>query len=196
MGRWGYRASDSGDKQKPVKHTWWYTAPLEDGWVVDVTFTFDDEGVLGMESVTIRTEDGSLRDVNSTVWKRLRLGEFRKAAQAAWPSFRIRLGSGPDLGEWPEQLIGQGPGRRGHPAAHYALWAERYEQALAVAPRTPVKLLAEQYHQDEQTIRAWLAKAEELGFFTRPNRNEGRAGGRLTAKGRALLEKERACGDD
>ena len=164
------------------------TAPLpgDPSWQVVVKYRLRDDGSLGQESLTVSSADGALREVDSTVWRLLRLGAIKKVAQATWPLFRATsIGWGDDL---PDQLIGSVPGRRGHPLVFYAMWAERYESAWAESPRAPVKALSERHNHNEQTIRAWLAKAERLGFFKRPKSSDGLAGGSLTAKGRRLLD--------
>jgi hypothetical protein len=170
--------------------SWSFIATLEDGWSIVAKFRIDDDREIGYDGFRVCREDGVLQRPNSTVWRRFRLGAIWKAAQRTWPEIRILFPA--VWGQLPDQLAGDGPGRRGHPLVHYARWAELYEQAYAEAPRSPVKLLSDREGYNEQTIRAWLAKAQTLGFFKRPRGATGLAGGSLTPKGRRLLEQARA----
>jgi hypothetical protein len=66
-----------------------------------------------------------------------------------------------DLPERPRRR----PGRKGHDQAHFEHVAEAYRAALARAPQAPVKLLAEQLHASEATVRRWVHRARDMGLL-------------------------------
>lgn len=92
--------------------------------------------------------------------------------------------------EWRRQV--RRPGRAGRPDVYYAEWAARYTRALEAAPDAPIKwLVAEEEaagrYATEAQIRAYLTKARSRGLLTKSQ--AGVAGGRLTAKGRRVLQR-------
>lgn len=66
------------------------------------------------------------------------------------------------------------PGPKGHPDEHYRMVAQRYETALLVAPRSPMKWLAEQLHCSGATAHRWRDEAARRGFL--PSRPRVRRG--------------------
>jgi hypothetical protein len=98
------------------------------------------------------------------------------------PYLRERLGS-----PWTRPI--PRPGRRGRADVEYARWARRYVEALAHAPRNPVKHLIDTAPADEVLtagqVRWYLGEARKRGLLT--DAPAGSAGGKLTAKARSLL---------
>ena len=57
------------------------------------------------------------------------------------------------------------PGRGRRSDYWYAVWGQRYEEAIEQAPRTPVKWLAERHPESESAIHAYLFKAHDRGIL-------------------------------
>ena len=82
------------------------------------------------------------------------------------------------------------PGRRGRDDLPYAVWAARYVTKVQTNPRAPYpELAAEHPGFSERTIRECVSKARNRDLLTRVG--QGRTGGELTAKAKALLAETR-----
>jgi hypothetical protein len=185
--RWTMHVDTSGERYS-------FTAPLDNAWQVIVRFRN-----LGSEIRFYRLEVLPLEEAtappSSALFKKLRLGQLWRDMLTSWPIVRLH---------WPypdnrsDELEGPSPGRRGKPAEHYALWTDRYVKALAEQPRTPIKLLVKRHPGDSAArIRAYLDKAESLGFLDRRGVSAGTAGGRKTAKcDRVLRDLEKLRQED
>jgi len=87
----------------------------------------------------------------------------------------------------------QRPGRAGRPDIKYAMWAEKYVDAVEATCGKPMaKLMAENPGFDEDALRSILNKARKRGLLS--NSPSGRAGGNLTAKAEALLTERKERG--
>jgi hypothetical protein len=78
-------------------------------------------------------------------------------------------------------------GRRGHPDRFYAELAARYVAAMETGSKAPVAAVAKKlgHGYTPEYVRDALHRARTRGLLTRPP--QGRAGGRLTDKGREAL---------
>ncbi len=87
----------------------------------------------------------------------------------------------------------QRPGRAGRPDIKYAMWAEKYVDAVEATCGKPMaKLMAENPGFDEARIRNILHQARDRGLLT--DAEVGKAGGQLTDKAEALLTERRERG--
>ena len=157
-------------------------------WVVRLALDGDR---IVVRELSLVPPDSDNEVPTTTIFARARLGELHRELVTELQSGQM---------QWiflPEHWRGKSltlpkPGRRGHPESFYAMWVKRYVDALEREPRSPVKLLAEEHHYSRGQIRAWLDKAEHLGLLVgRPSGMTGRAGGRMSAKCRRVLEGKR-----
>jgi hypothetical protein len=57
------------------------------------------------------------------------------------------------------------PGPKGHPPEFFATVADAYRGALVVAPLSPIKYLAGEFHASEATVHRWLTRARDQGHL-------------------------------
>jgi DNA-binding MarR family transcriptional regulator len=84
------------------------------------------------------------------------------------------------------------PGRRGQPDSFYARVAAAYVALVEAGSTSPVKALAERETYTTSNVNNWLREARNRGLLTEAR--VGKAGGRLTDKGRAVLAEEEVEG--
>jgi hypothetical protein len=167
----------------------------EHGWPRWVVRLALDEDRIVVRELTLVPSSNDNEMPTTTIFTRNRLGELHRQLVSELQD---------PARQWlflPEHWRGKSltlpkPGRRGHPEAFYAMWVKRYVDALEREPRSPVKLLGEEHHYSRGQIRSWLDKAERLGLLVgRPSGTTGRAGGRMSAKCRRILEGKPTGGD-
>jgi hypothetical protein len=184
---------DYGDEANGVVAS--ATHQLDDGWSVTVRLR-REEGRTVFLPWTFTPPAGREGDwLTSTIFKRLSMPDIREAIQ--------RDLENPDSAKWlPASwfdtfTVMPRPGQAGRADMSYALWAKRYVDALDVAPRHPVRYLAEQYPgESEKAIQRRLTKAGERGILVR---QRGKVGGHLTETGKRLtqhLDENRKEGSD
>ena len=79
------------------------------------------------------------------------------------------------------------PGRRGRDDVEYAIWADRYVEAVQRADRNPIVVLTREYPgHSADSLRAILNKARKRGLLSKSQ--PGRSGGHLLPKAIKLLE--------
>jgi len=79
------------------------------------------------------------------------------------------------------------PGRRGRDDVEYAIWADRYVEAVQRASRNPIVVLTREYPgHSADSLRAILNKARKRGLLSKSQ--PGRSGGHLLPKAIKLLE--------
>lgn len=182
---WQYVTHGSDPSQSRVIATRPLSSP--GGWKVVVAMR-RIEGRICVEEVAFRPEDDDATPmVGSEIFKRLRLAELQRDIErhmTTWP-FSLFLPPGWDADT---RLDRPRPGRAGRRDAFYALWAQRYVDALAETGGRPMPVLTDRFHESAASIRAFLGKARALGLLTEAP--AGRAGGELTSKARALLGEE------
>lgn len=97
---------------------------------------------------------------------------------------------GPPDEEDPERITAafthRRPGRPGQPDSYYVRFAAKYVEFLGTGP--VIRRLANEFEMSPATMRNLIAEARRRDLLTRPPVT-GRADGRLTAKGEALLRK-------
>jgi hypothetical protein len=147
---------------------------------------------IGARKIEIEMADGS--PLSPKIFTRLRLAAILEQMNRdlKMPVIRFQLGMF-DGDEWREPFLRRmRSGRKGRPDWEYALWAERYEDALAIDRRKPVELLMKQYPgHGASMIRSILHKARQRELLT-PSPQKGLAGGYLTPKGQKVLDKHRS----
>ena len=150
------------------------------------------KGEVGPYKIEIEMPDGS--SLPPKVFTRLRLASILEQMDRdlKMPVIRFQLGMF-DGDEWREPFLRRSrSGRKGRPDWEYALWAERYEDALAANRRKPIELLKKQYPgHGASMIRSILHKARQRGLLT-PSPQKGLAGGYLTPKGQKVLDEHRS----
>jgi hypothetical protein len=150
------------------------------------------EGEVGPHKIEIEMDDGS--PLPPKVFTQLRLKAIldQMNSDLKMPIIRFQLGMF-DGDEWREPFLRRvRSGRKGRPDWEYALWAERYEDALAEDRRKPIELLMKKYPgHGASMIRSILHKARQRGLLT-PSPQKGLAGGYLTPKGQKVLDKHRS----
>lgn len=79
------------------------------------------------------------------------------------------------------------PGRRGRPDIEYAIWADRYVEAIERAQGKPIVALTREHPgMSADSLRAILNKARKRGLLSKSE--PGRSGGHLLPKAITLLE--------
>ncbi|MBT3224233.1 MAG: hypothetical protein HN348_34630 [Proteobacteria bacterium] len=149
----------------------------------EVTFAYDTR-TPNADPVQI-----TIRPVNETTLspetlRRVRLAGLRSqtAKKSTHPLVKWMAAIDPNAEEpW---LADPRPGRRGREDHDYAIWANRYVDALETTSH-PIKKLREEHHLSESAIRAILNRARDRRLLTKSP--QGRAGGVLTKKAMNLL---------
>lgn len=153
------------------------------GWRLHADLEVGENG-LTVSAIDLRPHDGP--DIGTRLLRQLGLSELLDRVER-WlqdPWFVHHLGPA-----WDRQV--KRPGRAGRPDAFYALWAQRYVDALAIDASKPVKVLVDQgaavgEHLTPQQVRWYLTEARKRGLLTPAP--SGGAGGELTPKGAQLLD--------
>lgn len=153
-----------------------------DGWEVTAVLQPGDEGAQVAE-IRWRAPDGaSVPILDSTVWRRLRLGALHRQITADLRSIVLLLPAA-----WHRGYRAPRPGRGGHPVSYYAGLVRDYLDACAEGPRPMERLTAElRYPNSRTVVNAQLTRAERLGLIE--GRSPGRAGGMMTDRCRRVLE--------
>lgn len=151
----------------------------------------DDEDVV-VRAVELRPRPGNEdRAMGARMLRRLGFGDVVDEATRWLQHEGVRQMIGSD---WSRPVAR--PGRRGQADEKYAGWAERYVDALARAPRSPIQLLLRENQDPTVTtaeqVRWFLNEARRRGLLTAAPR--GKPGGELTDKARALLRAMRQEG--
>jgi hypothetical protein len=139
------------------------------------------QGAVAVERVELSRRDG--QPLSRRALARMGLGAVHKVLGKVLesPIAQAHLGQ-----RWTLQK--PYPGRPGRDDLFYAQWAERYVEALDVAPDKPIKHLVDVGDEvvtgDE--VRARLRRARERGLLTSPAR-KGVPGGELTDKAKRVL---------
>ena len=114
---------------------------------------------------------------------------FESARQLCWMvlAFSDERGTSAFEQVWrPRQDPGTRPGPPDKSRRTLALLAARYVALIEAGERAPTKALAEELNYSPVTINEQLRKARNAGLLTAAPK--GKAGGRLTAKAKKLLE--------
>ncbi len=163
-----------------------------DGWRVSITHDFYGR----VHTLTI-TQDEPLGPDDEYHFKeitarRLRELPLRKLSEMAKAEAVERIGmdwpweARPEFAEeWVERFSTR-PGAAGRDDLEYALLAERYVALVAAGVRNPIAILAGQDNKGRATIRNSIFTARDRLLLT--SVGDGRVGGELTDKSRALLE--------
>jgi hypothetical protein len=181
--------ADYGDGA-PSDVTAVWEAELLPGWKVTTRWRLVNGVVTIREFHVAPTDDGDPEAAaDTTVAKRLGLGELERATRSAFAS--------PFAGfvfprEWLDAIEREEfrprPGR-GRARHRYAEWARRYVDALERDPRAPIALLSKEWPDEtEESLRGFLTRARKLGLLTQAP--PGKPGGKLTDKARVLLAEE------
>jgi hypothetical protein len=173
----------------------WVHVPLDDRWHgASMRVTLERrEGRVSITELTIAFAGESIRP--SEVFRQLGLADIGEAITGDMDHAGMPL---PDWQDSFRDLPRVGRGRR--PDAAYAVWAERYVDALAERPDGPVRLLVERYgigaggNETHASIRAKLNRARARGLLTPAP--PGKPGGALTDKAQKLLSRLAATTED
>lgn len=157
---------------------------LDDEWELTARYRRTDEGPI-LEHLQLRPATKDADILGSKLLRRLRLGavvdEFAELLKD--PLVQSYLGE-----EWHQRPVR--PGRAGTDDLFYAQWAQRYVDALAVAPDRPIEHLVESAdeHLTPAQVRAYLNKARSDSRQLLTKAPPGKAGGELTDRARELLD--------
>jgi hypothetical protein len=163
---WRQRARDAGlDPASPLGVFAGMIETPEPAW--EAIVTFDGDIATGVEIHSLRGEP-----LTRAVWDRVRMAEViaEAAAMVAWLApVRKSSGTAPSLG------ARRSPGRpRDHDDDHYRGVADAYNNAVAQGSRQPRRAVAKALERefpgitdkDDHRVRAWIDKAQALGFIT------------------------------
>lgn len=135
-----------------------------DGWPIAITvrLTKAPDGRLGCSTIVL---DGFPDvELTSRLLRSIALGEVVTEAAGAGEGGGeiIRWLAQSGAAEAPARTR---PGPSGYSSEHYELVAEKYRQALEVAPRAPIPWLKGELHASEPTIRRWVQRARDRGLL-------------------------------
>jgi hypothetical protein len=165
---------------------------LDDGYTVSITLVENSDGQLvskGM-SIQLSSPTNSAPNITSKYFQSLGFGELLSEARLAYGEYRDIVQDVETekyisalLTDWPNS------GAAKFPDVKYAAVAWMYESLLQRGSSNPVTDLAEIMGcEDRDTASVRIIEARSRGLLTSPSK--GSFGGKLTAKGKKLLEAE------
>lgn len=165
---------------------------LDDGYTVSITLLENSDGQLVSKGMSIQLSNptNSAPNVTSKYFQSLGFGELLSEARLAYGEYRDIVQDVETekyisalLTDWPNS------GAAKFPDVKYAAVAWMYESLLQRGSSNPVTDLAEIMGcEDRDTASVRLIEARSRGLLTSPSK--GSFGGKLTAKGKKLLEAE------
>ena len=165
---------------------------LDDGYTVSITLLENSDGQLVSKGMSIQLSNptNSAPNVTSKYFQSLGFGELLSEARLAYGEYRDIVQDVETekyisalLTDWPNS------GAAKFPDVKYAAVAWMYESLLQRGSSNPVTDLAEIMGcEDRDTASVRLIEARSRGLLTSPFK--GSFGGKLTAKGKKLLEAE------
>ena len=165
---------------------------LDDGYTVSITLLENSDGQLVSKGMSIQLSNptNSAPNVTSKYFQSLGFGELLSEARLAYGEYRDIVQDVETekyisalLTDWPNS------GAAKFPDVKYAAVAWMYESLLQRGSSNPVTDLAEIMGCDDRdTASVRLIEARSRGLLTSPFK--GSFGGKLTAKGKKLLEAE------
>jgi hypothetical protein len=165
----------------------WDRVPGHPEWVVEVTFQHASHNP-AIHSLTITPfrRWAPIAGLETDVLRSVRLGELQRKVWAKVHTDEMmktlgRRDHGTSSGRTPRRPRG------GHNDLYYARWARRY--VMACKNPSPVQRLAKRHNLSVSQIRNILYEARQRELLT--DSPKGKAGGDLTEKAIAILEKGR-----
>ena len=133
-------------------------------------------------SITVRSEGASIDEMFKTIG-------LSTLAKSITQTYKQMAYANPQL--WGETRALPSPGPAGLPEGHYAMWAQRYIDAVNENGRGYMpKLLAQWPGETRSNVLRAVQRAEDLGLFVRtPTKSGGVGSGHLTKKGESLMKK-------
>ena len=168
------------------------TCNLPDGYTITITLEQNADGLLVAKGMSLKPTAGRepSNNISSKYFQTLGFGELLSEARKAYVEYAnivedvyLKMLVEKLLADWPNT------GAAKFPDAKYAAVAWKYENLLLNGSSNPVIDLAEIMGcEDRDTASVRIIEARSRGLLSRPTM--GSFGGKLTARGRKILEME------
>lgn len=162
--------------------------PFAEGWNAAIRIERID-GHVRFTGLEVWSDMPSDQDLNGELLRKLGLRAVQEEILETLETGALTGNQALVPAEWFDNFLSTPrPGRRSRPLVEYAVWARRYERALAEAPKSPNKWLAEKYdHPGGPAAVAQIIKRARDKRLLEDVEN-GKPGGKATRAAHALLK--------